>query len=540
LDRYEFGLSGFHRSFLRIKLVDINSRACLPTDFFYILGLLDSDGSFEGKRSRISFVNTCYALHSKFKNILSKYFEIYPSTIMKEESEKKQFLPGESANPYYKACYTTYFSNRLLQQMLCSVKLNLHTYHTKYLCSYLKGYFDGDGCITFDTRNQGRVYFCTYSKAQRDLLRHILRLLGFITYDNSISDNRFSSYICITSRCQIQRFIDLIYTEHPDKEHTILENFESSKQTDSGRYYGLPVGSLLKQSNIKTNSVPGIYSSTMSRISHGISIVHDDQRELLLSASSKGTELNKLLKSDVIGIKVLSVTHIKKRTQVFDLSCVKNHNFVANGLLSRNCILWIDEIEKGIGGVASSNQTDGGVGSRIFGTLLTWLQEKTTPVFVICTANNVHSIPPEFMRAGRFDEIFFLDLPNKNQREDILNRLITKKHRNPQKFDIPMIAVASSNYSPAELEKAIGNALFIAYAEDKRPLTTKDIIVEIGKFQPLYNSRREEIQDMKEWALGEDGSGGRAVLANSSSLQGSGDYSIKSTSRHISFSEEDI
>ncbi len=204
------------------------------------------------------------------------------------------------------------------------------------------------------------------------------------------------------------------------------------------------------------------------------------------------------------------------------------------------CILWVDEIEKGIGGVASSNQTDGGVGSRIFGTLLTWLQEKTSPVFVICTANNVHAIPPEFMRAGRFDEIFFLDLPNKEQREDVLIRLIAKKNRDPQLFDVSAIAAASENYSPAELEKAIGNALFIAYAEDKRPLTTEDIVSEVGKFQPLYNSRRDEIQDMKDWALGEDGSGGRAVLANSASSHDSGDYSVKTTSRNLSFSEEDV
>jgi len=75
------------------------------------------------------------------------------------------------------------------------------------------------------------------------------------------------------------------------------------------------------------------------------------------------------------------------------------------------CVLWMDEVEKGIGGVQSSNQTDGGVTNRVFATLLTWMQEKTTATFVVCTANNVASLPPEFMRAGRFDEIFFVDLP---------------------------------------------------------------------------------------------------------------------------------
>ena len=82
-------------------------------------------------------------------------------------------------------------------------------------------------------------------------------------------------------------------------------------------------------------------------------------------------------------------------------------------------ILWIDEVEKGIGGVESSNATDGGVTSRVFGTLLTWMQDKTAPVFTVCTANNILGIPPEFMRAGRFDEIFFIDLPNEDQRDSV-------------------------------------------------------------------------------------------------------------------------
>lgn len=202
-------------------------------------------------------------------------------------------------------------------------------------------------------------------------------------------------------------------------------------------------------------------------------------------------------------------------------------------------ILWIDEIEKGIGGVQSSNQTDGGVTNRIFGCMLTWMQEKECPVFVICTANNVMAIPPEFMRAGRFDEIFFLDLPNEEQRADILERLILKKHRDPKKFDFHPIVQASKNYSPAELEKAISNALFVAYSENKRDLTTADIVSEISKFQPLYNSRREEIEAMRTWALGKDNEGGSAVLANSSSHD-KGNYLTHNSSRALNLSEEDI
>ncbi len=200
-------------------------------------------------------------------------------------------------------------------------------------------------------------------------------------------------------------------------------------------------------------------------------------------------------------------------------------------------ILWIDEVEKGIGGVQSSNQTDGGVTNRIFGTLLTWMQEKESPVFVVCTANNVLSMPPEFMRAGRFDEIFFLDLPDKEQRAEVVSALLLRKNRNPDEFDLDGIADVCDKYSPAELEKAINNALFIAYSDKAREVRTDDIISEIGKFQPLYNTRRDEIEAMREWALGEDGSGGRAVLANSPTEK-SFDYSNADIGRGITFSED--
>lgn len=201
-------------------------------------------------------------------------------------------------------------------------------------------------------------------------------------------------------------------------------------------------------------------------------------------------------------------------------------------------ILWIDEIEKGIGGVQSSNQTDGGVTNRVFGTILTWMQEKTCPVFIIATANNLKGIPPEFQRAGRFDEMFFLDLPNHEQRMEVLKCLLLKKGRVPEDFDLHVISSSAENYSPAELEKGIDNALFIAYADSKRGMTTQDIVSEIGKFQPLYNSRHEEIQEMKEWALGIDGQGGRARLANSVSVKKN--YTPKDTGRQIDISEDDL
>lgn len=198
-------------------------------------------------------------------------------------------------------------------------------------------------------------------------------------------------------------------------------------------------------------------------------------------------------------------------------------------------ILWVDEIEKGIGGVRSSNSTDGGVGNRIFSTLLTWMQEKTAPVFIICTANNVLEIPSEFLRPGRFDEIFYLDLPNYTQRIDVISKLLTRKNRDPMNFNLEAISTECNNYSPVEIEKAINNSLFNCFYDNKREVFTADIIASLRSFQPMYNARSEDIESMKVWAVGADGKGGNARLANSIAINEEANQQDQS-SRGLDFS----
>ena len=201
-------------------------------------------------------------------------------------------------------------------------------------------------------------------------------------------------------------------------------------------------------------------------------------------------------------------------------------------------VLFIDEVDKGIAGVQSSGSSDGGVTARVFGTFLTWMQEKTKPVFTICTANNILSLPPEFMRAGRFDEIFYLDLPNEEQRCDVIARILRRKKRDPDNFAISAIASKCDKYSPAEIEKGVNNGMFDAFYDNKREVTTDDIITGMQKFQPLYNSRKEDIEEMRQWAIGKDGVGGSAVLANSPASPKT--YGPVRTGRNVDLSPDDF
>src|SRR3954462_11720100 len=147
-------------------------------------------------------------------------------------------------------------------------------------------------------------------------------------------------------------------------------------------------------------------------------------------------------------------------------------------------ILWIDELEKGFSGTGSAGQTDGGTTSRVFGTFITWLQEKTSPVFVIATANNVQQLPPELLRKGRFDEIFFCDLPDREDRQQIIDIHIRKKNRDPGKFDMDKLVDATIDYSGAELEHAVIAALYDA-SDTGGDLTTEGLTKTVNEIVPL-------------------------------------------------------
>jgi SpoVK/Ycf46/Vps4 family AAA+-type ATPase len=162
-------------------------------------------------------------------------------------------------------------------------------------------------------------------------------------------------------------------------------------------------------------------------------------------------------------------------------------------------ILWIDEIEKGFAGSTAEN-LDTGVSARVLGTFLTWLQEKKKPVFVLATANSIRNLPPELLRKGRFDELFFIDLPTASEREAIVRVHLGRRRRDPALFDLSDLAAASEGYTGAEIEQAINEALHDAYADGRREPTTADVLAALKEIVPIAVTMRESIQAMRRWA----------------------------------------
>lgn len=164
-------------------------------------------------------------------------------------------------------------------------------------------------------------------------------------------------------------------------------------------------------------------------------------------------------------------------------------------------VLWIDEIEKGLSGTKSSGSTDSGTTSRVFGTIVTWLQEKTSPVFVIATANQIEDLPPEILRKGRFDEIFFVDLPAGDERGDIFRIHLAKRKRDPRRFDLDYLAQISEGYSGAEIEQAIVDSLYNVYGV-KDDIETADVVFAVKQQVPLSRTMHASIHERRMWAVG--------------------------------------
>ncbi len=163
------------------------------------------------------------------------------------------------------------------------------------------------------------------------------------------------------------------------------------------------------------------------------------------------------------------------------------------------CVLWLDEIDKGFAGTQSSTFSDAGTTARVFASFVTWLQEKQSPVFVIATANDVTMLPPELLRKGRFDDIFFVDLPSADEREEILRIHLAKRRREPSQFDLAGIAAQARGFSGAEIEQAVISGMYDAFDQD-RDIGTEDVAHAIRETFPLSSTMREHIAYLREWA----------------------------------------
>jgi SpoVK/Ycf46/Vps4 family AAA+-type ATPase len=186
-------------------------------------------------------------------------------------------------------------------------------------------------------------------------------------------------------------------------------------------------------------------------------------------------------------------------------------------------VLWVDEIDKAFRASRESSASDGGTSARVFGTFLTWLSEKKSPVFVVATANDVSHLPPELLRKGRFDEIFFVDLPAPAERQEIFRVHLRKRNHDPGKFDLGLLAERSVGYSGAEIEESIISSLFDGFYEQKE-ISTESLVSSLRETVPLSKTMSEDVERLRRWA---DGRAREATSPEASAEGGTGQRKLE-------------
>lgn len=162
------------------------------------------------------------------------------------------------------------------------------------------------------------------------------------------------------------------------------------------------------------------------------------------------------------------------------------------------CVLWVDEVEKAFSGIGSSNGMSSDVTVRLFGQFLTWMQEKESPVFIVATANDVSNLPPEFLRKGRFDELFFVDLPNQLERQSILELHLKRRRNWNHSLDLKKVAESCDKFSGADLESVVKDAIERAFVQDKKQLATDDLVQAAKKIRPIALALKDKISKISE------------------------------------------
>jgi len=232
-------------------------------------------------------------------------------------------------------------------------------------------------------------------------------------------------------------------------------------------------------------------------LQHDMAPVDIPKGVLLLGVQGCGKSLAARAVAGVWGVPLLRMDFGAMYNKFFGETEKNIRESLKTAELMSPCVLWMDEIEKGV----ATGDNDGGTSRRVLGTLLTWMADNKKPVFIVATANNIESLPPELIRKGRMDEIFFVDLPDAESRQSIFNIHLSKRNQRSQQFDLMQLAEHSDGFSGAEIEQAVVAAIYTAFSEEA-PLQNQHIINELHNTQPLSVVMKEQINALRHWASG--------------------------------------
>lgn len=479
------------------------------TKLGWLLGALEGDG-FIGVRNSIGFSNTSKELLSEFEGILIRLFGLEPVRREHLQDELPE-LPGVGPDSEFKPCWTTLATNQLAAEFLRSARTNILSAPFQVRAAFLAGWVDADGCISPDKVTL-TVKGPKLREERRRLARQLIQSLGVVP-------SKFDSVNMEITGSRAPMLSALLV------EHLCLKAARAKKvsSSDTGfdRGMGFACGALLNEArggfSIAQVKEAGISTSVLWRHENGTTPISERQlKKYIRLLGDKGKDFQKLLDAECRWVEVRDVKSIGLQ-DVYDLACEgeDTHSFFANGLITHNCIVWIDEAEKSLAGNQSSALSDAGTTARTIGILSNWLQETDAPVCLAMTANSLTTLPVEFI--NRMDERFFFTLPSEDECIEILKIHLAKRGQAPDRFQLAGLATAAKNMVGREIEQAIGAAMVESFEQGFEALDPGVLLNEVTTKPRIFKTMVDEMQDIIDW-VGYDpeiGDGIRAKFASS-------------------------
>jgi len=464
------------------------------TDLGWLLGAIQGDGHI-GVRGAIGMTNTAQTILDKFEQCLSDLLGLkakrYDCT-----SRDSVALEGLSDNPEFKTCYLSVVSSKLGAEFLSNAREQILSAPPQVRAAFLAGWIDTDGCIG-PSKVTLIVKGPKNQQAYRTLARDLVQSLGVVPskFDNRNFEVTGSRALALASK--ITEFL----VEKQAKASRVV-----SSDIGFDRDSGFNCGALLKEirkASGKTYRETGIPTGTNWSQEQGRVLISERYMKTYLeSYGEAATPLTRLLEADCRWVRVQNIEPLGNQV-VYDLCCEgKNtHSFIANGIVTHNCVAWVDEAEKSFAGSHSSSYSDAGTTSRTLGILSTWHQETKAEVCLAMTVNTLHTLPVEFI--NRIEDRFFFDIPSEDVRIDILKiHLANEVNFTPEEikaFPLKELASAADNLVPREMEQAIRAANRRSFTAGKKRLDAEILKNELTTRPRILNTMDQELKAVLDW-----------------------------------------
>jgi ATP-dependent metalloprotease FtsH len=485
VDRLSVGRGGFTSSSLQ------QAPLYLTEEVAYLCGLLMADGYYGKPGSRrISFVNTSRVLHDRVATIVSSHFGYTPVCRLNAK-RYSQVLPQGTHPKTLQDCYTTFIDHKLLCETLREVEARMLTLPQPFIAAWLRGVFDGDGCVRLDERSP-QVIFSAWNPAANQRVRDALLRVGIVTSLAPSAQAGQDGNVVLTGRDHLLRFLNEIGSHHPEKQQRLgqLASLLAARTASSSRLDGVPVGELLAQARTSVGMGQRAFA-------HGNAISTWERGAVVPSRASLqvavgevetwcGThqvglteavrQLQDLAHSDILWSQVRSVEATPVVDYVYDLCLDQHHCFVANNLIVHNCIVFIDEIDaigrsRGRGIAMGANDERENTLNQLLVEMDGFNTDKG--VIIMAATNRPDVLDTALLRPGRFDRQILIDKPDRKERADIF-KVHTRELILSDNVDHEVLAGQTPGFAGAEIANVCNEAALLAARNGKESVEMID------------------------------------------------------------------